>query len=296
MHARRVAMIASLLVVSASACSASGSDLPAVPSTIVSTGTTPDETVVTTTSVPGAAAEVDETTTVTSGSLRLVAPPVDEPAYEDVDIGTEDGLTLHGRVWEGGDVAVLYTHEYSHAYADKEPVNSLGLETLVPSTWALADAGFTVLAIDFRGHGTSEGTYSVLDSPLDMQAAYRFLTDRGFTTIVGMASGNSAPVMANVAANDPSFELAGLGMLFTPLGETGFDAASALEEIDEPVWLVGIDVGSFGGVVKRLQPHVVNLYDGIIFPRVPTGLEFADVYGEEYLGRQLDFIETVTAG
>jgi hypothetical protein len=99
--------------------------------------------------------------------------------------------------------------------------------------------------------------------------------------------------MADLSATDPEFELAGLGMLFTPLAETGFDAGQALAEMDEPVWLVGIDVGSFGGVTKRLEPKVVNLYDRTIFPAVPSGLQFFDIYGEEYLGRQLEFVETV---
>jgi pimeloyl-ACP methyl ester carboxylesterase len=290
MRTRSIVMIASLITVAA-ACSGSRPALPEVPDTIAAA--TDDTSTTTTTSRPIDVAE-DATTTTGTTPPMSITPPDRPPPYEDIAIVADDGVILHGRLWEGGDAAVLFTHEFSHAYADGEPVNSLGIETLVPSTWALADAGFTVLALDFRGHGDSEASYSVLDSPLDMRAAYRYLTDRGHTTIVGMASGNSAPVMATVSATDPAFVLAGLGMLFTPLGETGFDAKAALEAIDEPVWLVGIDTGSFGGVTKRLEPSVQNLYERFIFPRVPSGVGFADVYGEEWLGRELAFVRAVT--
>ena len=200
-------------------------------------------------------------------------------------------------MFEGGPVAVLYTHEYDAAQAGsagQRPAQSSA--SLSFSTWTLADAGLTVLAVDFRGHGMSGGSYNVKESQIDMRAAYDLLVDRGYTTIVGMAFGGSAPVMADLSATDPSFHLAGLGMLFTPLAETGFDAKRALAEVDEPVWLVGIDTGSFGGVTKRLEPSVQDLYDRIVFPAVPSGVQFADIYGPEYLGRQLDFINSVAGG
>jgi len=274
-------------------CASTGSTLPDVPSTIVPTDTPTDGGSSTSTTV--ADVEEAEETTTTTVFGRPVAAPTEAPPFEEVTITSEDGVDLYAQFWEGGDIAVVYTHKYDAAAAGgggvRPPQSSA---TVAPSTWALAEHSLTVLAIDFRGHGLSEGTYNVKESQLDMRAAYRFLTDRGFTTIVGMAFGGSAPVMADLSAKDPDFDLAGLGMLFTPLAETGFDGKTALSALDEPVWLVGIDVGSFGGVTKRLEPSVQNLYDRTIFPPVPSGLQFADVYGPEYLGRQLDFIEAVT--
>ena len=61
----------------------------------------------------------------------------------------------------------------------------------------------------------------------------------------------------------------------------------------QPVWIVHIDVGSTGGIPTRLEPHVANLYETFLFPRVPSGLQFIDVYGPEYGGRQLAFIDYV---
>ena len=278
------------------ACGESGSDLPPVPTTIVDVsdaGATENSTTTTTDTGSGAGETVEETTTTTTFA-REVASPAEPPPFEQVTIETEDGEALYGEFWEGGPIAVLYTHEYDAAQAgsggQRPPQSSA---TVSGSTWALAAEGHTVLAVDFRGHGNSSGDYSVKGSQIDMRAAYDFLVERGYTSIVGMAIGGSAPVMADLSATDPQFDLAGIGMLFTPLAETGFDAGRALEQVDEPIWLVGIDVGSFGGITKRLEPKVQNLYNRIIFPAVPSGLQFNDIYGDEYRGRQVQFIEDV---
>jgi hypothetical protein len=286
-------VLAAVIAMALVACS-DGSSLPEVPSTIVPSDQQSRDSTTTSTRADGSDDGLEAETTTTTFA-RLLTPPTEAPPFEEVTITTADGIDLYGQFWEGGDVAVIYTHEYNAAQAGsfgaRPPQSS---ETVSTSTWTMADNGLTVLAFDFRGHGQSDGDYNVKESQLDMRAAYEFLVDRGYTKIVGMPFGGSAPVMANLSAFDDTFVLAGIGMLFTPLAETGFDAKQALSEIDEPVWLVGIDVGSFGGVTKRLEPSVQNLYGRIVFPAVPSGVQFADVYGSEYLGRQLDFIRSVT--
>lgn len=294
-HIGRMIVMAAVLLV-ASSCAGSGSDLPDVPSTIVEVGDdeAPDATTTTATLESSDTDDATESTTTTTVFARLVEQATEAPPFEVVTITTEDGEEIYGEFFAGGDVAVLYTHEYNAAATDSSsPRPPQSSASLSASTWTLAENGVTVLAIDFRGHGNSSGSFNVKESKLDMKAAYEFLVERGYTTIVGMGFGGSAPVMATLAGIDPEFDLAGIGMLFTPLAETGHDAGEALLELDEPVWLVGIDAGSFGGVTKRLEPKVQNLYERFIFPRVPSGLQFADVYGAEYLGRQLDFIESV---
>lgn len=298
-----VAGLAALALIAA-ACGESGSALPDVPSTIVDRDTASSDQV-TTTAQNADAGDTGDTTdsespqesTTTTVFARLVEAAVESPPGEqEITLSTEDGEELFARFWPGDEIAVLFTHEYDAAQAgasgQRPPQSSDSISAL---SWTMAQNGHTVLAVDFRGHGQSSGSYSVKGSQVDMKTAYEYLAEQGYTTIVGMAQGGSAPVMANLAATDEAFDLAGIGMLFTPLGETGFDAGQALAELDEPVWLVGIDFGSFGGVTKRLEPKVVNLYDRIVFPSVPSGLQFFDIYGEEYLGRQLDFVETVAA-
>lgn len=293
MRSRSLLIGIGLLAVVAAACGESGSELPPVPTTLVDAAAQAQETTTTAATVTDEGETVEETTTTTVFA-RLEPDVMEPPPFEVVTIATPDGQELYGEFWEGGDIAVLYTHEYDAAQAgsggQRPPQSSA---TVSGNTWMVANAGHTVLAIDFRGHGQSSGDYSVKGSQVDIRAAYDFLTDKGYTTIVSMAVGGSAPVVADLSAEDPDFQLTGLGMLFTPLAETGFDAGQALVNIDEPVWLVGIDIGSFGGVTKRLEPKVQNLYNRLIFPAVPSGLQFNDVYGDEWRGRQLDFIETV---
>lgn len=286
-----VAVAALILLVAG--CGEGGSDLPPVPSTIVDVGaeittTMPNDGSDTTTTDPDA----PETTTTTVFA-RSVEVATEEPPFEPVTITTEDDVDLFARLWRRGDTAVLYTHEYDASAAgsagQRPPQSS---EVLAPWTWTLAREGYTVLALDTRGHGQSEGSYSVKRSQIDFAAAFEYLRSEGYETVVAFASGGSAPVMADLSA-DGVVDLAGIAMLFTPLGENGFVTATALAGVDEPVWLVGIDAGSFGGVTKRLEPSVQNLYDRFIFPRVPSGLQFIDVYGEEYAGRQLEFLEAI---
>jgi hypothetical protein len=280
------------LAMVATSCADGGSQLPPVPSTIVdvaadSTDTSPRATTTSDARAP------DTSTTTTTVFVQRVAPATEEPPFEAVTITTEDDVDLFARLWRGGDIAVLYTHEYDASAAgssgQRPPQSS---EVLAPWTWTLAREGLTVLALDTRGHGRSGGTYNVKESQIDFAAAYEFLVAEGYEDIVAFATAGSAPVMADLSA-DGVIDLAGLAMLFTPLGETGFDAGTALADVDEPVWLVGIDAGSFGGVTKRLEPKVQNLYDRFIFPRVPSGLQFIDVYGDEYAGRQLEFIDFI---
>ncbi|MGI9666472.1 MAG: hypothetical protein ACR2N2_05130 [Acidimicrobiia bacterium] len=283
--------VASLVV---AACGEGASELPPVPTTIVDAAAQSQETTTTTVAPSDEESGTEDSTTTTTVFSRLEPGVAEPPPFETVTIATPDGEELYGEFWAGGDTAVLYTHEYDAAQAgsggQRPPQSSA---TVSGNTWMAANAGHTVLAIDFRGHGQSSGDYSVKGSQIDIKAAYDFLIEQGYTTVVSMAVGGSAPVVADLSAADPAVDFAGLGMLFTPLAETGFDAGQALAGVDEPVWLVGIDIGSFGGVTKRLEPKVQNLYDRIVFPAVPSGLQFNDVYGDEWRGRQLAFIETV---
>ena len=124
-----------------------------------------------------------------------------------VSIRTDDGVTLAGTFYEASRrpaPAVILLHMLTRSREDWDAVAS-----------RLADAGFHVLAIDFRGHGgSSGGPPAAAGGPdvtrlvLDVQAARAFLvarTDLVIPSAVGIAG---ASLGANVAilegAGDPA--------------------------------------------------------------------------------------------
>ena len=217
-------------------------------------------------------------------------PPAEPPPFEEVTITTKDEepIDLYAKYWAGGSTAVLYTHHFQNSATG--PQNS---DTIGPWPWLMATEGYTVLAPDFRGHGQSEGTNNVNASKADIKAAYEFLKAEGYERIISFAVWGSGPVVVNMAAEDEAIDFDGIALLFPSLARNGNDLITDLPNVDEPLWIVHIDVGSTGGIPTRLEPHVANLYEAFLFPRVPSGLQFIDVYGPEYGGRQLAFLAHV---
>ncbi|MEN9222558.1 MAG: alpha/beta hydrolase [Thermostichus sp. BF3_bins_97] len=68
--------------------------------------------------------------------------------------------------------SATYTLLYSHGNAED-------LGDILPRMLSLQRKGFGVLAYDYRGYGTSEGTPSEAGSYLDIEAAYTYLIDQG---------------------------------------------------------------------------------------------------------------------
>ncbi len=236
-------------------------------------------------------AETNEETTTTT-SARTAEIPAEPPPWETIALTTADGVELHGKYWAGGPTAVIFSHEYDAAQAgstgQRPPQSS---DTLLTWIAVIAAEGHTVLSIDWRGHGQSGGEYNVKESQIDLKTAYAFLESQGYGRIIMLALGGSGPVATDLAAKDPAVSFDGLGLLWSPPQETGFDATRALSEIEASVWIVGIDTPRQARWPKLLERNVENLYETFIFPRVPTGLQFIDVYGEEFAGRLLDFVE-----
>ena len=103
---------------------------------------------------------------------------------EKITLTTEDDLLIAGTLFgEGqGDMAVLLLH--------------MGLGSADQRSWhpfarLLAEAGYTALAIDFRGRGESEGNPANLATNLmikDARAAVQFLQARGYNRLVCMGA------------------------------------------------------------------------------------------------------------
>ena len=99
-----------------------------------------------------------------------------EPAQ--VTFTTSDGLEIVADQYGDGEVGIVLGHMLGGDSSGWEPVSR-----------ELASRGYRVLAIDFRGHGSSAGPFSSPNAYLDILAAIEYLRDEGVERIaVGGAS------------------------------------------------------------------------------------------------------------
>lgn len=286
MFDRRIAIVAAAIGFVVASCSSSiGGELPATteapPDTVANPGGI---------NVTGSTTPDIETTTTEAPEIPYTPVPLtlESPEFEAVTITTADDIDLYAEYYRRGPTAILYTHHI--ATSRSGPFDSSSNH---PWTWTLADHGYTVLAPDLRGHGQSEGTIHVNDTKLDIDALYQFLVDEGFETIVSFNIWGSGPMAVNANVTSDAVDFDGMALLFTPLARNGNDLVTDLPLTTVPIWIVQSDFGSSGGIPYRLTPYTPNLWDAFVFPRVPTGLTFQDVYGEEYVGRMIAFLDHI---
>jgi len=113
------------------------------------------------------------------------------PSFSLVSFPTDDGGTVYAHDYGKGDRAVLLAHG-----------GRFNKESWAPQANVLVDAGFRVLAIDFRGYGQSQGPgqQDVFSAPLykDVLAGVRYLRKHGARTVsivcgsLGCAAGIAA--------------------------------------------------------------------------------------------------------
>jgi pimeloyl-ACP methyl ester carboxylesterase len=115
---------------------------------------------------------------------------------EDITLRTVDGHRLHGDIYHPGGTSrggVVVAHGFS---AHRR------LDVVVEQAQALADAGFTVLTYDGRGHGTSDGecTLGRLEAH-DVDAAVIHLRDRVERVAAVGASMGAIAVLSHATAD-----------------------------------------------------------------------------------------------
>lgn len=88
--------------------------------------------------------------------------------YEDVEIPTRDGLRLHGWLVHGGGSRMLL---FFHG-------NAGNISHRLESIRLFHELGLSVLIIDYRGYGRSEGRPSEQGTYADAEAAWTYLTER----------------------------------------------------------------------------------------------------------------------
>jgi pimeloyl-ACP methyl ester carboxylesterase len=122
-------------------------------------------------------------------------------ADKGISFPTEDGGVVYADVYGEGDRGVVLAHG---ARFNKESWEK--------QARALAEAGFRVLAIDFRGYGESRGPgqTDIYSAPLhlDVLAAVRYLRKTGARTIavIGASMGGGAAGDASIASEPGEIE------------------------------------------------------------------------------------------
>ena len=116
-------------------------------------------------------------------------------AQKTISFPTEDGGEVYADIYGTGPKAVVLAHG-----------GRFNKESWRKQAQTLADAGFQVLALDFRGYGKSHGPgdSAPMDAPLhlDVLAAVRYLHKAGAksVSIVGGSMGGGAAADASIAS------------------------------------------------------------------------------------------------
>ena len=283
MNSRILPMAMVAMVLMLASCN---SDEPAGSTIEAAETTQPATTVAPTTTEP-----VETTVAPFTRLIDLVAEP---PAWEDVTITTEDGVDLYARYWPGGPTALLVGHDYSvttaGAYGQRPDQSS---EVFVQYTGTFAREGYTVLSPDFRGHGRSGGEFRPQDGVIDLKAAYDFLVAEGYEKIVmvGWIGAGTTAVVLDADDDEVSFD--GIALLFSPPQDHGMDASAVLDDLEAPTYFLAINSGTTASWARRMADKATNSVGAFVFENVPTGLTFTDVFGPEFVGRVLDFDDSV---
>ena len=148
-------------------------------------------------------------------SLLLAGPAT---AQELVSFPTDDGGVVYADVYGCGDHGVVLAHG-----------GRFNKQSWAIQAQTLANAGFRVVAIDFRGRGQSRGgpqAGSADDVRFDVLAAVQFLHEAGTKTVsvIGASFGGWAAALAAVE---------------TPEGQIGRIVLLAASPIDEPEKMTG---------------------------------------------------------
>jgi pimeloyl-ACP methyl ester carboxylesterase len=127
---------------------------------------------------------------------------------EAIQATTADGVTLRGELVRGGDTWLCLTHDAGEDIDAWQPVRA-----------RLAKHGWTLLALDLRGHGGSDGEWPATRAELDVDLAVtlaRRLGARHVCVVGAGAGGVLALRAAERALGNESFDLLDSLVLLSP--------------------------------------------------------------------------------
>lgn len=219
------------------------------------------------------------------------------PGGKDVEFTTEDGLTLH--TW-----LVEPTTGNKHTAVLFLPGNAGNRAVRLPGATAMADLGYTVLMLEYRGYGGNPGHPSEEGLAKDARAAVAYLRGMGFaadhTLYVGESLGTGVAVRlaatyppAGVLLRSPFTSLVAVAKNLYPwlpvniLLRDRFDTLKYLPQVKVPITVLA---GSADTLVPVSQSTTVaddapNLFQFLVLDGVGHN---DDIWLGPYLAQQVD--------
>ncbi len=131
-----------------------------------------------------------------------------------ITFGTDDGVSLTGRVFGQGPNWVIL----AHMPVTHDQRSWAGFAELVGT------AGMTALTFDFRGHGSSAGFRDLSRLDRDTQAALKFAQDRGAKNVILVGASLGGTSVLKVAA---AAQVAGVIAVAAPPSGSGLAISNA---------------------------------------------------------------------
>lgn len=110
---------------------------------------------------------------------------------EAVAITAADGVSLRGLRWPGADAWAVLLHDHGEGE---------DLDRWAPLAPALAARGWTVLAVDLRGHGGSDGVWDSARAESDLAVLVEFAHSGGAVFVAVVSAGEVAMLALRTAA------------------------------------------------------------------------------------------------
>lgn len=181
---------------------------------------------------------------------------------ETIELETAGSVTLRGHLERRGPYWTVLVHDLT-----------LDLDSLAPLADALLRAEFTVLRIDLRGHGLSDGAVSEEATVVDVGAAVDWCCHAGAGQLFAAAAGRGAAGVLGAPADSPI----AAAVLLTPSVPSVWLDARIRHWAGPKLFIVGS-----GDVKSEREARLA--YDACIGPRLFSQLPTSDRSHELLLG------------